>query len=205
MAEISSFLSDVASSAPAPGGGSCSAIALAQAAALISKVMSLSMKDASEKQKENHAESLKALERMRGLLIELADKDSQIFLDLIAAFRLPKNSPEEIEKRRIEIRTRYSEAAESPLNMIKAASPLRANIIFLMHNGNQNALSDTLCAAKLFEAGIQGALFNLKINIPHLSNGAVRTNLEKACLEYQSDLNRFSVEVKEFARQQNYL
>ena len=152
MAEISSFLSDVASSAPAPGGGSCSAIALAQAAALISKVMSLSMKDASEKQKENHAESLKALERMRGLLIELADKDSQIFLDLIAAFRLPKNSPEEIEKRRIEIRTRYSEAAESPLNMIKAASPLRANIIFLMHNGNQNALSDTLCAAKLFEA-----------------------------------------------------
>ena len=192
MAEISSFLSDVASSAPAPGGGSCSAIALAQAAALISKVMSLSMKDASEKQKENHAESLKAL-------------DSQIFLDLIAAFRLPKNSPEEIEKRRIEIRTRYSEAAESPLNMIKAASPLRANIIFLMHNGNQNALSDTLCAAKLFEAGIQGALFNLKINIPHLSNGAVRTNLEKACLEYQSDLNRFSVEVKEFARQQNYL
>lgn len=205
MAEISSFLSDVASSAPAPGGGSCSAIALAQAAALISKVMSLSMKDASEKQKENHAESLKALERMRGLLIELADKDSQIFLDLIAAFRLPKNSPEEIEKRRIEIRTRYSEAAESPFNMIKAASPLRANIIFLMHNGNQNALSDTLCAAKLFEAGIQGALFNLKINIPHLSNGAVRTNLEKACLEYQSDLNRFSVEVKEFARQQNYL
>ncbi|WP_277029994.1 cyclodeaminase/cyclohydrolase family protein [Turicimonas muris] len=205
MAEISSFLSDVASSAPAPGGGSCSAIALAQAAALISKVMSLSMKDASEKQKENHAESLKALERMQGLLIELADKDSQIFLDLIAAFRLPKNSPEEIEKRRIEIRTRYSEAAESPLNMIKAASPLRANIIFLMHNGNQNALSDTLCAAKLFEAGIQGALFNLKINIPHLSNGAVRTNLEKACLEYQSDLNRFSVEVKEFARQQNYL
>ncbi|WP_302943866.1 cyclodeaminase/cyclohydrolase family protein [Turicimonas muris] len=205
MAEISSFLSDVASSAPAPGGGSCSAIALAQAAALISKVMSLSMKDASEKQKENYAVSLKALERMRGLLIELADKDSQIFLDLIAAFRLPKNSPEEIEKRRIEIRTRYSEAAESPLNMIKAASPLRANIIFLMHNGNQNALSDTLCAAKLFEAGIQGALFNLKINIPHLSNGAVRTNLEKACLEYQSDLNRFSVEVKEFARQQNYL
>ncbi|MFG6370352.1 MAG: cyclodeaminase/cyclohydrolase family protein [Turicimonas muris] len=205
MAEISSFLSDVASSAPAPGGGSCSAIALAQAAALISKVMSLSMKDASEKQKENHAESLKALERMQGLLIELADKDSQIFLDLIAAFRLPKNSPEEIEKRRIEIRTRYSEAAEAPLNMIKAASPLRANIIFLMHNGNQNALSDTLCAAKLFEAGIQGALFNLKINIPHLSNGAVRTNLEKACLEYQSDLNRFSVEVKEFARQQNYL
>ncbi|MBS4768648.1 MAG: cyclodeaminase/cyclohydrolase family protein [Burkholderiales bacterium] len=205
MAEISSFLSDVASSAPAPGGGSCSAIALAQAAALISKVMSLSMKDASEKQKENYAESLKALERMRGLLIELADKDSQIFLDLIVAFRLPKNSPEEIEKRRIEIRTRYSEAAESPRNMIKAASPLRANIIFLMHNGNQNALSDTLCAAKLFEAGIQGALFNLKINIPHLSNGAVRTNLEKACLEYQSDLNRFSVEVKEFARQQNYL
>ena len=101
--------------------------------------------------KENHAESLKALERMRGLLIELADKDSQIFLDLIAAFRLPKNSPEEIEKRRIEIRTRYSEAAESPLNMIKAASPLRANIIFLMHNGNQNALSDTLCAAKLLK------------------------------------------------------
>lgn len=89
--------------------------------------------------------------------------------------------------------------------MIKAASPLRANIIFLMHNGNQNALSDTLCAAKLFEAGIQGALFNLKINIPHLSSGAVRTNLEKACLEYQSDLNRFSVEVEEFARQQNYL
>lgn len=90
MAEISSFLSDVASSAPAPGGGSCSAIALAQAAALISKVMSLSMKDASEKQKENYAESLKTLERLRGLLIRLADKDSQIFLDLIAAFRLPK-------------------------------------------------------------------------------------------------------------------
>lgn len=205
MAEISSFLSDVASSAPAPGGGSCSAIALAQAAALISKVMSLSMKDASEKQKENYAESLKTLEKMRELLIGLADKDSQIFLDLIAAFRLPKNSPEEIEKRRIEIRTRYSEAAESPLNMIKAAFPLRTNIITLMHDGNQNALSDTLCAAKLFEAGIQGALFNLKINIPHLSSEEERTNLEKVCSEYQSALNEFSAEAEEFAKQQNYL
>ncbi len=88
------------------------------------------MKDASEKQKENHAESLKALERMRGLLIELADKDSQIFLDLIAAFRLPKNSPEEIEKRRIEIRTRYSEAAESPLNMIKSCLSSQSKYYF---------------------------------------------------------------------------
>lgn len=205
MAEISSFLSDVASSAPAPGGGSCSAIALAQAAALISKVMSLSMKDASEKQKENYAESLKTLERLRGLLIRLADKDSQIFLDLIAAFRLPKNSPEEIEKRRIEIRTKYSEAAASPLNMIKAAFPLRTDIIALMHDGNQNALSDILCAAKLFEAGIQGALFNLKINIPHLSSEEERTNLEKVCSEYQSGLNEFSAEAEEFAKQQNYL
>ena len=205
MAEISSFLSDVASSAPAPGGGSCSAIALAQAAALISKVMSLSMKDASEKQKENYAESLKTLEKMRELLIGLADKDSQIFLDLIVAFRLPKNSPAEIEKRRIEIRTRYSEAAESPLNMIKAAVPLRTDIIALMHDGNQNALSDTLCAAKLFEAGIQGALFNLKINIPHLSSEEEQTNLEKVCSEYQSGLNEFSAEAEEFAKQQNYL
>ena len=205
MAEISSFLSDVASSAPAPGGGSCSAIALAQAAALISKVMSLSMKDASEKQKENYADSVQSLERLRGLLIRLADKDSQIFLDLIAAFRLPKNTPEEIEKRRVEIRTKYSEAVASPLNMIKAAFPLRTNIVVLMHDGNQNALSDTLCAAKLFEAGIQGALFNLKINIPHLSSEEERTNLEKVCSEYQSGLNEFSAEAEEFAKQQNYL
>ncbi|GAB1825173.1 hypothetical protein TURTL08_04730 [Turicimonas sp. TL08] len=167
--------------------------------------MSLSMKDASEKQKENYAESLKTLEKMRELLIGLADKDSQIFLDLIVAFRLPKNSPAEIEKRRIEIRTRYSEAAESPLNMIKAAFPLRTDIIALMHDGNQNALSDTLCAAKLFEAGIQGALFNLKINIPHLSSEEEQTNLEKVCSEYQSGLNEFSAEAEEFAKQQNYL
>ena len=161
------------------------------------------MKDASEKQKENYAESLKTLERLRGLLIRLADKDSQIFLDLIAAFRLPKNTPEEIEKRRVEIRTKYSEAVASPLNMIKAAFPLRTNIVVLMHDGNQNALSDTLCAAKLFEAGIQGALFNLKIT--HLSSEEERTNLEKVCSEYQSGLNEFSAEAEEFAKQQNYL
>lgn len=205
MAAISTFLSKLASTEPAPGGGACAALSLAQSAALVSKVMVISIVNAPENVRLKFIETNPIVIQTRKNLLQLMEYDTEIFLGLIKTFKLPKNTQEEAAARKAQIAEKYIAATQSPLNMLGEGEKLLLPIIEVIKEGNKNALSDSFCAAKLYEAGMQCAIYNLRINIPHIKEAEKRKYFEEACDVHQRALDKFSTQVSILAKEQNYL
>ncbi|HTI24569.1 MAG TPA: cyclodeaminase/cyclohydrolase family protein, partial [Kutzneria sp.] len=102
--KIGAWLDDLASGAPAPGGGAVAAMHAAMAAALVSMVCELTV--GRPKYAEHEPTMREALARAtehRQTAVELADADAEAFTGVTDAYRLPKGTDEEKAARRAAI------------------------------------------------------------------------------------------------------
>ena len=163
------FQAALASSSPTPGGGTAAAVALGQAASLSVMVCDLTLGNEKWSKGWAVAEDLQMvaipLLRRAG---ELAEADSDAFDGVMAGFKLPKTSDEEIHLRRQAIRQATLKAAEVPFETAKAAMNLMNYLPKLAELGNANAVSDVGVAGLLASAAAKGAVFNVEINLDSL-------------------------------------
>ena len=166
---LGDFQDALASSDPTPGGGTAAAVALGQASALTRMVAQLTL--GKEKWKEGWSAAEKAeliVQQTYQRAGELAQLDSDAFDQVMAAFRMSKNSDEEINLRRTAIRQATLKASEIPYETVELGMELLACQEGLAQTGNGNAVSDVGVAALLTSAAIKGALFNVEINLQSL-------------------------------------
>ena len=166
---IEEFQEALSSKNPTPGGGTASAIALGQSASLVAMVANLTL--GNEKWIEGWKSSESALALANSVTrdcAKLATEDSDSFDNVMAAFRLPKNTDEEKSFRRDTIRKSTLIAAEIPYRTALLALELLNVMKPLSVYGNGNAVSDVGVAALLATAGCKGALFNVEINLNSL-------------------------------------
>ena len=166
---LGDFQDALASSDPTPGGGTAAAVALGQASALTRMVAQLTL--GKEKWKEGWSAAEKAeliVQQTYQRAGELAQLDSDAFDQVMAAFRMSKNSDEEINIRRTAIRQATLKASEIPYETVELGMKLLACQEVLAQKGNGNAVSDVGVAALLTSAAIKGALFNVEINLQSL-------------------------------------
>ena len=163
------FQAALASSSPTPGGGTASAVALGQAAALSIMVCDLTLG------KEKWADGWTIAEDIQSLAIpmmeranELATEDSDAFDGVMAGFALPKSTDEDKDARRIQIREATYAAAEVPFETASLALDLLSKLPALARTGNANAVTDVGVAGLLASAAAKGALFNVDINLESL-------------------------------------
>ncbi|RPG76226.1 MAG: methenyltetrahydrofolate cyclohydrolase [Euryarchaeota archaeon TMED248] len=163
------FQSALASSSPTPGGGTASAVALGQAAALTCMVADLTI--GNEKWKEGWV----CAEKAQSIAIKifsqagkLAKDDSDSFDLVMESFKLPKSNEEEIQSRRNAIRNATLKAALVPFETAELAYELLEVLPELANKGNANAVSDVGVASLLASAAAKGALFNVDINLGSL-------------------------------------
>ena len=166
---LSEFQSELASSAPTPGGGTACAVALGQAAALTKMVIELTLGKEKWQAGWIHAEA--ANDKTEEILIlagKLAVQDSDAFDLVMDSFRMPKSSDDEKALRREKIRQATLHAAEVPYR----TACLSLDLLKLLNNlatyGNANAASDVGVAGLLASAACKGALFNVDINLNSL-------------------------------------
>lgn len=166
---LGDFQDALASSDPTPGGGTAAAVALGQASALTRMVAQLTF--GKDKWKEGWSAAEKAeliVQQTYQRAGELAQLDSDAFDQVMAAFRMSKNSDEEINIRRTAIRQATLKASEIPYETVELGMKLLACQEVLAQKGNGNAVSDVGVAALLTSAAIKGALFNVEINLQSL-------------------------------------
>ena len=166
---LGDFQDALASSDPTPGGGTAAAVALGQASALTRMVAQLTL--GKEKWKEGWSAAEKAeliVQQTYQRAGELAQLDSDAFDQVMASFRMSKNSDEEINLRRTAIRQATLKASEIPYETVELGMKLLACQEALAQTGNGNAVSDVGVAALLTSAAIKGALFNVEINLQSL-------------------------------------
>jgi glutamate formiminotransferase / formiminotetrahydrofolate cyclodeaminase len=169
--KISSFLSELASSSPAPGGGSVAALSGGLGAALSSMVCNLTVG------KEKYADVqydikkvLKQSEKLRKKLEELIDKDTEAFNDVIKAFKMPKETEEEKKKRSDAIQKGYKTAAQVPLETARTCAEILDIAKGVAEKGNSNSITDAGVSALMAQAGVISAVLNVKINLESIKD-----------------------------------
>ena len=168
-----SFIDELASAAPTPGGGGASACAGALAAALASMVGNLTVgkKTYADVEDEVRA-SLARLDALRARLVALVDEDARAFGPLAAAYRLPKATPEEQAAKNAALQQALVGASDVPLAIMRAVADVVDEVDYLAHHGSKMARSDAGVAAAFARAASDGASLNIFINAASMDDAA---------------------------------
>lgn len=168
---IEEFSSVLASNSPAPGGGSVAALSGALGADLVSMVCNLSI--GKEEFSASNDALTDVLAKARGLsqsLLERVDLDTEAFNGVMAAFKMPKATDEEKKSRGEAIQAGYRNAIQSPLGIARECLDVLKLAETLLGRSNTNALSDLGVASQQAHAGLEGAIMNVKINLPSIKD-----------------------------------
>ena len=167
------FLEALASSDPTPGGGSAAAYAGAMAAALVAMVARVTIGRKKYAEVEGRMEDIaRQADGLRAELSEAVQLDARAFEDVMAAFRLPKDTPEQGQARQAAIEDATLHAARVPLEVCRSAVTLMQLAAEVGTKGNVNAVSDSGSAAAMARACLTAAGMNVRINASSLSDSS---------------------------------
>ena len=195
-ASVLDFIRDLGSGAPAPGGGSVAAMNGAMGAALIEMVANLTIGNA--KYEAVH-EEMKGIQKRVGQIKEefvyYINKDSAAFMELMEAYKLPKETEEEKEHRKEEVERTTQQAALVPYEIGKLAVSLLPLAEQVIEKGNANVVTDGLIAMINLCTATKSAFLNVKINMKYIKRpvviGILMNNMEELEWEIREREERF--------------
>ena len=162
---IVTFLDDLASERPAPGGGGAAAVCGAIGAALVSMVANLTI---GKKNYETVWEDLEAVnakaEALRAELTGAVEEDVVAFNSVMGAYGLPRATGEEKVNRAAAIQAALKDATLAPLRAVKACFEVIRLSAAVAEKGNLNVISDAGVAVLCANAGLRSAALNVFIN-----------------------------------------
>jgi formiminotetrahydrofolate cyclodeaminase len=163
---VKQYVDDAASSKPAPGGGSLSALAGALGASMGSMVCNFTVGKEKFKDVEPRAkEILEVCEESRLALLSLVDKDVEEYRKVTAAYSMPKETDQQKVARKEAIQEALKSALQVPLATFRECLDVLEQLEDLAHIGNPNLISDVGVSAILCAAGLAGAKLNVDINL----------------------------------------
>ncbi|MBS1797380.1 MAG: glutamate formimidoyltransferase [Acidobacteria bacterium] len=165
------FADETASESPAPGGGSIAAYLGALGAALATMVANLSSHKAGwdERWEEFSNWAVKG-QQIKDDLLALVDEDTDAFNGVMAAFKLPKNTPEEKAARSAAIQEATKYATEVPFRTMRRAFDAFEVIRAMIDEGNPNSITDAAVGALCVRSAVIGAFLNVRINAAGLKD-----------------------------------
>lgn len=180
---IANFLDELASKAPAPGGGSVAAISGALGAALVSMVCNLTLdKKGYEDVQEDIRNLLAQSEALRAELTGLLEADVAAYSGYSQAAKMPRATDEEKAARAEAMQAALQVATDVPLRIAEAAVKVIDLCQPAAEKGNKFAVSDAGVAVLMAEAALRSAALNVLINLGSLKDqefaAAKRARLE---------------------------
>ncbi|XP_006876173.1 PREDICTED: formimidoyltransferase-cyclodeaminase [Chrysochloris asiatica] len=168
---LGAFIREVGARSAAPGGGSVAAAAAAMGAALASMVGLMTY---GRRQFEHLDAEMRRLippfHAASAQLTALVDTDAQAFTGYMEALKLPKNTPEERDRREAAMQDGLKQAVAVPLSLAEKVASLWPVLQELALCGNLACRSDLQVAAKALETGVFGAYFNVLTNLKDITD-----------------------------------
>jgi len=170
---IADFVDEVSRDTPAPGGGSIAALAGALGSALASMVANLSVGKAEfDNQYEALCKLAEKAQTIKDELVHAVDADTEAFNEVITGMRMAKDTQEQQMLRSEAIRRGYKSAAKVPLHTATLCREVLDLCQTAANIGNNAVMSDAGVGALMAYAGVQGAIHNVRINLPHTKDEA---------------------------------
>ena len=170
---VTTFLDELASSAPAPGGGSVAAISGALGAALVSMVCNLTLgKKGYEEVQGDIQDLLAQSEALRAELTDLVEEDVKAYTGYSVAAKMPRGTDEEKAQRATAMQAALKTATDVPLSIAETAVKVMDLCMPAAEKGNKWAVSDAGVAVLMAEAALRSAALNVLINLGSLKDEA---------------------------------
>ena len=163
---VTSFLDDLASNLPAPGGGSVASLAGALGAALVSMVCNLTLGKKGYEEVQGDIHNLLAQsEALRHEMANLLEADVAAYTAYSQAAKLPRDTEEEKAARNAAMQAALKNATMVPMRIAEVAVQIMDLCMPAAVKGNKWAVSDAGVAVLMAEAALRGAALNVLINL----------------------------------------
>jgi|SRR5579862_2736991 len=186
---LTALLDDFSSPSPTPGGGSASALSAAVGMSLLTMVAGMTKTRTGTPQARAALDASRdKLLRLRGIMTELIDRDASAYDLVMAAYRRPKETDEDKAARKAAIQSAMRWATDVPLETMRVCADALAAGLAVAEHGNVSAKSDMAVGIGMLMQALQGAFYNVEINLESLSDAqavesiteSVRTLLKNA-------------------------
>ena len=177
---IESFVQDLNSTKPMPGGGSAAAICGAMAAALAG--MSAHMTAGKKKYaavEEKMQEIITASKILQEEMLAMAREDADMYSLVLQAYKLPKTTEEEAAQRVKAVEEASKTAVVASLKVTGACVRIMKLAYTTVTEGNQMMVTDGSASALLARACQQVAAYNVRINLGGVKDKAIAAEAER--------------------------
>lgn len=168
---IYEFMGQLASKSAVPGGGGASALGGTCGAALGQMVANLTI--GKKRYAEVEEEMQQYLFRMNILQMEfaaLADADEEVFAPLAEAYRMPKETPEQLAQKEQVMEERLLAASLVPMQIMEKSMELLDILEEMAKKGSTMAISDVGVGVQFARTALLGAVMNVYINTKSMKN-----------------------------------
>ncbi|MFA5073746.1 MAG: cyclodeaminase/cyclohydrolase family protein [Nitrospirota bacterium] len=174
------FMDKLASSSPEPGGGSVAAVAGALGAALVSMVANLTLGKKKYMDVQAQIESLLAAsEKLREIMQELVEKDTEAFSAVSAVYKMPNSTPEEKTTRLESMQKALKKAAQVPFEVCERSLDIAKLSKQAADIGNTAVVSDAGTAVLIAHACAESAALNVRVNLKNIQDEYFNNRIEE--------------------------
>ncbi len=177
---VSTFLEELSSKKPTPGGGGAAALGGAQGVALGEMVINLTLGKKKYADVEEEMQLLLVrLEEIRAEFLRLADEDARVFAPLAAAYGLPSGTEEEKKHKEEVLETHLLAASLIPKTVMEQAVEAIKIMDILAHKGSRLAVSDVGVGVSFLRTALLGAKMNVSINTKFMKQRETARQLDQ--------------------------
>lgn len=179
---IEEFIEVLSSKEPVPGGGGASALAGTMGTALARMVGNLTL---GKKKYLDVQEDISVLQQktliLTGELMDLIDKDAEVFLPLSKAYSLPGATLEEREYKDRVMEEALNIACSVPVMIMEKSYQMLLLLGEYADKGLKIAISDVAVSSVMLRAAISGASVNVYINTKIMKDRNKAEGLNSHC------------------------
>lgn len=173
--ELKEFMNLLDSASATPGGGSASALISVISLSLARMVGHLTINKEAflalpKETQTKFNNSMASLLTLKDELTVLIDKDAESFNVVLKAYRLPRETEQEKEKRKVAIEEAMLGATLVPLETATKSLQAFSYLELILKYGNSSAITDVGVSVLALGAAIEGSLLNVLINLGGLSD-----------------------------------
>jgi formiminotetrahydrofolate cyclodeaminase len=186
------LLDAFASTAPAPAGGSATALAAATGVSLL--VMAIGIRTSHEATSLEASELADAADRLRPLrqtITALIDRDAEAYTSVIAALRLPAGDDQSRERRRAGLESAIQTATDVPLETMRASRRALREAAVAAAQCVRSTSGDVGVAIELLHAAVRSAGITIDANLTSIRDqgyvSTVRAERDRLLTESAAD------------------
>jgi methenyltetrahydrofolate cyclohydrolase len=174
---ISSFLGKLAARTSVPGGGATAALHASQAAALLGMTARYSASPQGNEHAQTIAMIIADADRLREVSADLIAIDGEAFGAVAEAYRLPKDTDEQLASRASAIAAAMVTASSPPAELIGIGTRLVELAELLQPVVNHTVAGDVAAAVQAVRAAILTSQVNVEANLSGVTDPGARERL----------------------------